>query len=79
MNKIAISLIALAAVSTAAFAGSNRNFELRESPTYVGQYSEQVNGEASDALAIAGFGSSQAPTSDEILKRNQEKNESSSH
>ena len=78
MKKIAISLIALAAVSTAAFA-SQRNYELRESPTYFGQYSEQVNGKASAAFAIVSPSSSEAPTNAELLKRNQLKNESSSH
>ena len=78
MKKIAISLIALAAVSTAAFA-TQRTYDLRESPTYVGQYSELVNGKASAAFAVAKPGSSEAPTNAELLKRNQLKNESSSN
>ena len=58
MNKIAISLIALAALSTAAFANSNRSYELRESDTYFGKYSEQVKkpAVAVNALAVANDG-----------------------
>jgi hypothetical protein len=37
MNKIAISLIALAALSTASFASGNRNYDLRDADTYNGQ------------------------------------------
>lgn len=62
MNKIALSLIALAAISTASFAGSNRSNELRDSPTYVGKYSEQVNGSAQDINAFAVANSGAAST-----------------
>ena len=55
MKKFAISLIALAAISTASFAGSNRSSDLRESDTYLGKYAEQVQGSvtAVNALAVA--------------------------
>jgi hypothetical protein len=42
MNKICVSLLAIAALSSAALAGSNRNYDLRDSPTYFGKDSENV-------------------------------------
>jgi hypothetical protein len=61
MKKFAISLIALAAISTAALASSNRNYELRDSDTYTGPFahSETIPTSAVDAFAFtkAGFGS----------------------
>ena len=44
MKKIAISLLALAAVSTVAFANDNRG-DLRDLDTYFGRYSSQVKNE----------------------------------
>jgi hypothetical protein len=52
MKKIAISLIALAAISTASFAGDNRNYDLRDSDTYFGKYSTQLKNEAVEAKAL---------------------------
>ena len=52
MKKIAISLIALAAISTVSVA-SQRNYDLRESDTYFGKYSMQVINKASSAHALA--------------------------
>jgi hypothetical protein len=52
MKKFAISLIALAAVSTVAFAGENRSYELRESDTYFGKYSEQLVDKATSVNAM---------------------------
>ena len=52
MKKIAISLIALAAISTASFA-SQRNYDLRDSDTYFGKYSTQLMTKASDVHALA--------------------------
>jgi hypothetical protein len=43
MKTIAISLLALAAIATASLA-SQRNYELRQSPTYFGKYSDQCFG-----------------------------------
>jgi hypothetical protein len=40
MKKFAISLVALAAVSTVAFANDNRSNELRDSDTYIGQHAQ---------------------------------------
>ncbi len=77
MKKIAISLIALAAVSTVALA-SDRNYDLRDSDTYTGRYAVQNNGNGSDGYALAVPGSSGPLTLDELIIRNQEKNASSS-
>jgi hypothetical protein len=74
MNKIAISLIALAALSTASFASGNRNYDLRDADTYNGQVSGNVGVNAftidSNGRTLSNF---------ERLKLNQKKNESSSH
>ena len=51
MKKFAISLIALAAISTASFA-SQRGYDLRDSDTYMGKYSTQLQAKAVNALAI---------------------------
>lgn len=79
MKKIAISLIALAAVSTAAFANSNRSEDLRDTPNYIGRYAQQANTNAPATYAIAVPSGSQALTNAELIKRNQEKNETSNH
>lgn len=52
MKKIAISLLALAAVSTVAFADQNRG-DLRDSPTYFGKYSNQVKNKSTSSNAFA--------------------------
>ena len=80
MNKFAISLIALAALSTAALASGNRSWDLRDSETYVGKYATQLKDTAatsSDALAVQNPG--QPLSNFERMKLNQIKNESSSH
>lgn len=46
MKKIYFTVIALAALSTASFANTNRSWDLRDSDTYFGKYSAQLNGEA---------------------------------
>lgn len=53
MKKFAISLIALAAISTASFASGNRSNDLRDTDTYVGPYSAQMMNKASAANALA--------------------------
>ena len=53
MKKIAISLLALAAVSTVAFAGESRGYDLRDSPTYFGKYSNQVKNQSTSSNAFA--------------------------
>ena len=52
MKKIAISLLALAAVSTVAFADQNRG-DLRDSDTYFGKYSNQVKDQSTSSNAFA--------------------------
>ena len=52
MKKFAISLLALAAVSTVAFADQNRG-DLRDSDTYFGKYSYQVRNESTSVHALA--------------------------
>jgi hypothetical protein len=73
MKKIAITLIALAAVSTAAFANSNRSYDLRDTPDFAGAYAGQANVISKSESAMA-IGNGQAPTAAERLIRNQEKN-----
>lgn len=43
MNKLYVSILALAALSSAAYAGSNRSYDLRDSDTCFGKYCENVN------------------------------------
>lgn len=52
MTKFAISLIALAALSTASFAGENRSYDLRDSATYYGKYATQLENSATSANAV---------------------------
>lgn len=58
MKKIAVSLIALAAISSAALASGNRSWELRDADTYVGKYSSNavVGSTSTNAFAVAGKG-----------------------
>ena len=79
MKKIAISLLALAAVSTAALANENRG-ELRDSDTYFGKYSNQVKNEAtsSNAFAVANKGTG-ALTAFERMQKIQQENEIGGH
>jgi hypothetical protein len=76
MNKIAISLVALAAMTSVSFAGNNRYYEL---DTNAGQPQAQEN--ATRAFGTFKFIFVQpAPNADrpltnaELMKRNQEKN-----
>ena len=79
MKKIAISLFALAAVSTVAFADQNRG-DLRDSDTYFGKYSNQVKNEFSNANAFAIPGENTGTlTAFERMKKTQEENESGGH
>ena len=79
MKKIAISLFALAAVSSVALAGESRGYDLRDSDTYFGKYSNQLKSESTsvDALVVAKDG--QASTSFERLKKISEENDRGRH
>ena len=79
MNKIAISLIALVALSTASFAAGNRSNDLRESDTYFGKYSEQVSNSSVAVNALAAANDGQALTSFERLKKISEENDNGRH
>lgn len=79
MKKIAISLIALAAVSTVAFAGPNRGSDPRDSDTYIGKYAVQLENEATSSDAFAVSNDDQALSSFERMKRQAEQNEIDGH
>jgi hypothetical protein len=44
MKTITMSILTIVVLSSAAFASSNRNYELRDSPTYCGQYTDNSEG-----------------------------------
>jgi hypothetical protein len=75
MKKIAISLLALAAVSTVALAGVNTGSELRETGAYSAANSSQLQGNTSNANAFAVDNDSQGSTSFERLKLISEQND----
>ena len=79
MKKFAISLLALAAVSTAAFAGESRGTDLRDSGTYSGKYSNQAKNGATSVNAFAALKKSAgALTAFERMQQNAEENETGS-
>jgi hypothetical protein len=75
MKKIAFSLIALAAISTASFAGDNRGYDLRDSDTYFGKYSFQLKDKAASANALTVIKSDRAASNFERLKWISEEND----
>jgi hypothetical protein len=75
MKKIAISLLALAAVSTAALAGPNRGSDPRDSDTYIGKYAVQLENEATSSDPFAVSNDDQVLSSFERMKRQAEQNE----
>lgn len=75
MKKIAISLIALAAVSTAALAGPNRGSDPRDSDTYIGKYAVQLENKAASSDAFAVTTDDRALSSFERMKWQSEQNE----
>jgi len=75
MKNIAISLFALAAISTVAFAGESRGYDLRDSDTYFGKYSKQLTDEATSTNAITAMDAGRPLTSFERLKWQSEENE----
>jgi hypothetical protein len=74
MKKFAISLIALAAISTASFASGNRNYDLRDSDTYTGPYAqtEAISRPAVDAFAVKKAGNGSGMTLQELINRAQD-------
>jgi hypothetical protein len=92
MKKIALTLVAVAALSTAAFAGDNRNWDLRDSPDNPGHftdvnpsYNQVPDSSYVDEPSVSPFAAPEsysdtgAPTNQDIMRRNMIKNESSSH
>jgi hypothetical protein len=79
MKKIAISLIAFAAISTASFAGDNRSYDLRDSDTYFGKYSTQLKNEAVEANALVIVKKTSDMTNFERLKKISEENDQGGH
>ena len=79
MKTFAISLIALAALSTASFAAGNHTNDLRESDTYFGKYAEQVQGSATAVNALAVANDGQDLSNFERLKNISEENTSGRH
>jgi hypothetical protein len=79
MKKFVLPIIALAALSTASLAGDNRNYDIRDSDTYMGKYSTRSNPVELNTNALAAPSSDRPLTNFELMKRNQEKNALSSH
>ena len=79
MKKFAISLIALAAISTASFASSNRSYDLRESDTYFGKYSEQLMNKTTNVEALAVITKADAATNFDRLNWIAEENQNGRH
>ena len=77
MNKIVLSLVALAAISTASFAAGNRSEELRDIPTYMGKYVAMDTVQSVDALAA--IKSDAAFTNFDRLNWNSDKQTSGGH
>ena len=75
MKKIAISLFALAAVSTAAFAGESRGYDLRDSDTYFGKYSNQAMDNSISTNAMSVMDASRPAINFDRLKWQSEENE----
>jgi hypothetical protein len=78
LKKLSISLIALAAISTAAFA-SQRSYDLRDSDTYFGKYSTQLKDNATSVNALAVAKQGKTETNFERLKRISAENDQGGH
>jgi hypothetical protein len=65
MKKISLSLIAIAAISSAALASSNRSWELRDSPTYCGKFTSNVGNQCAGANAMENIGTTNALAAEE--------------
>ncbi len=79
MKKIAISLIALAAVSTVALANSDRSFDPRDLDTYVGKYATRLSDQSTNSHALAVVNDGQSLTSFERAKKISEENQNGGH
>ena len=79
MKKFAISLIALAAISTASFASGNRSGDLRDSDTYFGKYSAQLKNRTVNVNALAVVKKTGAMTNFERLNKISAENDQGGH
>ena len=79
MKRIALSLIALAAVSSVAFANENRSWDLRDSDTYFGKYAEVQKPAAPAANAFAVAVDNQGRRNFERMKQISEENQNGGH
>ena len=72
MNKLAISLIALAALSTASFAEGSRDEDLREAGILKSGYGTQVNSTPTADYAFATVGQNNGGSAYELARQNAE-------
>jgi hypothetical protein len=74
MKKFAISLVALAAVSTVAFANENRSNDLRDSDTYIGSHAQVWTGAGNnvEAFEVKHLRNSSGLTLHDFIDRSQE-------
>jgi hypothetical protein len=79
MNKIVISLFALATVTTAAFASESRGYELRDSDTYFGKYSTQLKDSSTSTSTFTVMDAVRPATNFERMKWQSEENENGGH
>jgi hypothetical protein len=75
LKKLSLSLIALAAISTASFA-SERNYELRDSDTYFGKYATQLKNSGTTTNALAADADADILTNFERMMKISEENQS---
>ena len=79
MNKIALSLLALAALSTASFAAGNRNYDVQDREYYTSSGVAPEAGAAAVTFEAPFAVSSGTISNFERLQQNMEKNELDSH
>jgi hypothetical protein len=79
MNKIVLTLVALATLSTASFAAGNRNWDLRDTPSITGRFDVVEPAGSVEAFAVPNTGAGSGISAYERTLINQENNESSSH
>jgi hypothetical protein len=65
MKKISLSLIAIAAISSTALASSNRSWDLRDSPTYCGKFTANVENQCAGASAMGSIATTNALVAEE--------------